>query len=73
MAETSPQKMGKIVKFLEELDGQTSLPIEIRGLLKKRRFIFPVAKSPTQIGSLSVKNPSKKFSRFGTFKQVSVV
>jgi hypothetical protein len=40
---------------------------------KKRRFIFPVPKSPTQIGSLSVKYPSQKFSRLDTFKAVSCV
>ncbi len=36
-------------------------------MLKKNFFGF-VPKSPTQMGSLSAKNASKKFSRLGTFK-----
>ncbi len=32
-------------------------------------FFFLVPKSPSQMGSLSAKNVSKKFSRLGTFKQ----
>ena len=36
-------------------------------MLKNFFFGF-VPKSPTQMGSLSAKNASKKFSRLGTFK-----
>ncbi len=34
---------------------------------KKIRFFSPVLKSHTQMGSLSAKNVSEKFSRLGTF------
>ncbi len=40
-------------------------------MLKKFFFGF-VPKSPTQMGSLSAKNASKKFSRLGTFKKEKV-
>jgi hypothetical protein len=33
----------------------------------KKWFFGSVPKSPTQMGSLSVKNASEKFSRLGTF------
>jgi hypothetical protein len=36
---------------------------------KKKNFFGFVPKSPTQMGSLSAKNASKKFSRLGTFKK----
>jgi hypothetical protein len=36
---------------------------------KKFDFFSPVPKSHTQMGSLSAKNASKKFSRLGTFKE----
>ncbi len=36
---------------------------------KKFDFFFPVPKSHTQMGSLSAKNASEKFSRLGTFKR----
>ncbi len=42
--------------------------IEIRGNVIKKRIFFAIPKSPTQMGSLSVKNASEKFSRLGTFK-----
>ncbi len=35
---------------------------------KKKIFFGFISKSPTQMGSLSAKNASKKFSRLGTFK-----
>jgi hypothetical protein len=35
---------------------------------KKKIFFGFVPKSPTQMGSLSAKNASKKFSCLGTFK-----
>jgi hypothetical protein len=38
-------------------------------MLKKIFFGF-VPTSPTQMGSLSAKNASKKFSRLGTFKEI---
>ena len=38
----------------------------------KKRIFFAIPKSPTQMGSLSVKNASEKFSRLGTFKVVPV-
>ncbi len=38
---------------------------------KKIRFIFPVPKSHTQMGSLSAKNVSEKFSRLGTFNLIN--
>ncbi len=34
---------------------------------KKNRFFSPDPKSHTQVGSLSAKNASEKFSRLGTF------
>ncbi len=37
---------------------------------KKMYFFGSVPKSPTQMGSLSAKNASKKFSRLGTFKEI---
>jgi hypothetical protein len=36
--------------------------------MQKKNFFCFVPKSPTQMGSLSAKNASKKFSRLGTFK-----
>ncbi len=38
---------------------------------KKKFFLGSVPKSPTQMGSLSAKNASKKFSRLGTFKHIA--
>ncbi len=40
--------------------------IEIRGQMQKKNVCL-VPKSPTQMGSLSAKNASKKFSSLGTF------
>ena len=40
--------------------------------MNKKRIFFAVPTSPTQMGSLSVKNASEKFSRLGTFKVVPV-
>jgi hypothetical protein len=39
-----------------------------QGSNAKKIFFCLVPKSPTQIGSLSAKNASKKLSRLGTFK-----
>jgi hypothetical protein len=39
-----------------------------QGSNAKKFFFFFVPKSPTQMGLLSAKNASKKFSRLGTFK-----
>jgi hypothetical protein len=39
---------------------------------KNNGFFGPVRKSHTQMGSLSAKNASKKFSRLGTFKEKEV-
>ncbi len=39
-----------------------------QGSNTKNIFFCLVPKSPTQMGSLSAKNASKKFSRLGTFK-----
>jgi hypothetical protein len=41
--------------------------MEIRGQMLKKLFFCLVPKSPTQMGSLSAKNASKKFSHLGTF------
>jgi hypothetical protein len=44
--------------------------IKIKGqLIKKNSIIFPVPKSHTQMGSLSAKNATEKFSRLGTLRQ----
>jgi hypothetical protein len=40
------------------------------GQMVKKWIFGSVPKSPTQMGSLSVKNASEKFSRLGTFKAV---
>jgi hypothetical protein len=37
---------------------------------KNFNFFFPDPKSHTQVGSLSSKNASEKFSRLGTFKTI---
>jgi hypothetical protein len=42
--------------------------IKIRGQLIKKLIFSPVPKSHIQMGSLSAKNASEKFSRLGTFK-----
>jgi hypothetical protein len=43
---------------------------EIRGQLIKTSIFVPVPKSHTQMGSLSVKKASEKFSRLGTYKVI---
>jgi hypothetical protein len=45
---------------------------EIKGQLIKTSIFVPVPKSHTQMGSLSVKNASEKFSRLGTFNKLSL-
>ncbi len=44
-----------------------TIEIEIRGQMLNFFLFCFVPKSPTQMGSLSAKNASKKFSRLGTF------
>ncbi len=41
-----------------------------KGSNAKKLFFCFDPKSPTQMGSLSAKNASKKFSRLGTFKML---
>jgi hypothetical protein len=53
---------------------QNPKTFEIRGQkTKKNGFFGPVPKSHTQMGSLSAKNASEKFSRLGTFKKATNV
>ncbi len=52
--------------------GKKPKTIEIRGhVIKKSIFWFSPRKSNTQMGSLSAKNASEKFSRLGTFNHTS--
>jgi hypothetical protein len=42
-----------------------------QGSNAKKKYFCLVPKSPTQMGSLSAKNASKKFSPLGTFKETA--
>jgi hypothetical protein len=53
--------------------GKKPKTIKIRGQLIKNSIFSPVPKSHTQMGSLSAKNASEKFSRLGTFKKMFVL
>ncbi len=50
--------------------GQKPKTIQIWGNVIKKQIFFAIPKSPTQMGSLSVKNANEKFSRLGTFNCV---
>jgi hypothetical protein len=43
-----------------------------QGQMLKKKFFCLLPKSSTQMGSLSAKNASKKFSRLGTFKRLQI-
>jgi hypothetical protein len=49
--------------------GKKPKTFKIRGQMITKWIFGSVPKSPTQMGSLSVKKASEKFSRLGTFKQ----
>ncbi len=49
---------------------QKSINLRNQGHFIKKLFFFPDLKSHTQVGSLSAKNASEKFSRLGTFKKI---
>ncbi len=47
---------------------QKTINLRNQGSFDKKFDFFPDPKSHTQVGSLSAKNASEKFSRLGTFK-----
>jgi hypothetical protein len=51
---------------------QKTKNVQNQGLNDKKWIFLSVPKSPTQMGSLCVKNASKKFLSLSTFKQVSL-